>query len=154
MPIGNRQHTTSKLDPNDRVRIKFDVADLEDQLNIIKSKESTAASGLDVTKIRSSLNKKKNVLVQDESMVAKGNKKDVMAKRAKVLEGQFMKDMPSYAQMWPSKHWGPDHERHVRQQMNFDKNHGDKVREWKDIQRCLDPDNPEAGSIERIRPQN
>ena len=76
--------------------------------------------------------------------------KDKLNKRATELEGVFTKGMPTRAEMWAKR---GEHPGIVRKQMAWEKRNAGAVQEWKQIQRRLEPEDPTASNIERLRKQ-
>lgn len=77
-----------------------------------------------------------------------GTTKDKLAARAKELEGKFTAGMPTRDEMWAKR---GEHPGIVRKQRNWEVRNADPIREWKQIQRQLNPDDPTASNIERLR---
>ena len=77
----------------------------------------------------------------------RGAKKDEAQSRAEELKKTIMEGMPSKGEMdHPSKHPGALH-KHI----NWSKRTDAAVREYKEIQRRLNPSDPTAVDIERLR---
>lgn len=147
------QQRSEKLTPGDRERFEDQKADLESQLAAIKGKETAAAEAIDESVVRRNLAKTTAILEKDVELEARGRQKDSLAREAKALEEELKANMPSKNEMWPTRMGTPESEKCVQKQMRFERQFGDKARRWKDIQRRLEPDNPYAGSLDRIRPE-
>ena len=89
---------------------------------------------------------------------------NAMLRRAKQLKDQFVVGMPTWDELHPVKQFEEngktvvvvDEERMrltqiVKRQQEWEAKNGHLVREYKQIMRHLDPDNPNAGDIERFR---
>lgn len=92
--------------------------------------------------------------------------KDMMWRRAKQLKDEFVVGMLSKEELHPVKGfkekdkmvWVVDEERmralnSVERNSAWNKKNETKIREFKSIMRHLNPDNPNAGDIERFRPK-
>jgi len=77
----------------------------------------------------------------------RGLAKDKMADRAKQLEEQFTVGMPTRDQMRnPGKYPGV-----IRQNYEWQKRNSSAIKEWKQLQRQLEPGDPTMPSQERLR---
>ena len=74
--------------------------------------------------------------------------KDKVASRAKELESQFTQGMPTRDEMWAKR---GEHPGIVRKQKNWEERNSQKIQEWKQLRRQLNPDDPTASNIERLR---
>lgn len=146
------KQSIEKLSPEDRERFEQERADLEDQLNAIKSKDTSAAESLNRGIVEKNLARTTAVLERDEEATARGRQKDVLSREAKILEEELTKAMPTKNQMWPVRMGSVESEEAVRREMQFTTKMGDKARRWQEIQRRLEPEDPHAASLERIRP--
>lgn len=86
--------------------------------------------------------------------------RDVLARRAKSLERLIVKEMPTRDEMMGQKarnvNTGAmtarvETERAVQKQMKWQLSQGKNVSEWQQIMRTLEPENPSAGNVERLR---
>lgn len=73
--------------------------------------------------------------------------KDSLARRKKELEDKVASGMPTHEEMW--KPTPENIEKHRR----WEKSWGNEIRELKQINRRLEPENPSAGRIEYLRKQ-
>lgn len=73
--------------------------------------------------------------------------KDAMLRRKKDLEEKVASGMPTHAEMWRPT---PENVDKLRR---WEKSWGNEIRELKQINRRLEPDNPGAGRIEYLRKQ-
>lgn len=150
MPLPSKR-PVEKLTPADRERFEEKRGDLEDQLRIIKSGESQAAESLSRSVVERDLAKTSKLLEQDEEAIARGREKDKIAREAKELEAELREAMPSHNDMWPTRLGTMESERAVQRQMAFESKYGEKARRWQNLQRRLEPEDPFASSLERIR---
>lgn len=143
----------AKLHPDDRSSIQEQADAIKDQIRSIDSRETQIGETLDRGLLDRQLRKKEEILDRDERLRPKtAAEKDKMMRRAKELEAQIRKEMPSYNEMW-RKPGTVEMEHAIRKHQAFEAKQGQAVREWKDIQNRLEPDDPSAGNIERLRPQ-
>lgn len=77
-----------------------------------------------------------------------GKEKDKLYARAKELESKIKQGMPTRDQMWAKRGEHPGIVRHQRQ---WEARNARDIQEWKQIQRALEPGDPTASSIERLR---
>jgi hypothetical protein len=139
-----------KMDPLDREALLDQVEAGKSQLQAIDSRETDTASTLDRGALERQIRRKENILDRDEGLIAKGAQKDRLAKRAEELEKEIRENMPSRDEMW-ARPGTVESERAVRKNMKFEAEHGDKVREWKEIQNRLEPEDPLVSNVERLR---
>jgi hypothetical protein len=77
----------------------------------------------------------------------RGINKDKIAERAKVLESEMQENMPTRQEMdHPGTNPGA-----IAKHMKWLQRNDARVREYKEIQRSLNPDDPAGTSIERLR---
>ncbi len=139
------------MHPDDRVRTQEQAEALKDQIRDIDSRDTNAAESLDRGMIQKRLQKAEAILEKDDGLVAKGVQKDRLAKRAEEIEKELKENMPTHDEMW-AKSGTVEMERAVRKNQDFENRYGDKVREWQDIQRRLEPEDSTHSYVERIRP--
>lgn len=94
----------------------------------------------------------KFLLERDADLIARGRQKDDLWREKKELERELREHMPSQNEMW-RKDGTTDMELAVRKNLEFHRRFGEKAQRWKDISRRLEPENPRADDMERIRPQ-
>ncbi len=147
------ERQADKLTPGDKERFEGQRTDLEAQLKAIQNKEVAAAEGLDATVVKQNLAKTESILNKDEELAVRGRQKDVLNRESKELEAKLKANMPTKNEMWPVRMGTPEAEAAVQKQMRFETKFGDDARRWQECQRRLQPDNPFAGSLDRIRPE-
>ena len=139
-----------KLSVAERQALKEQIAASEEQLD---NPEGLSASGQNgVAEMKSDVMKKKLVLERDESLRAQGTEKDRLAARLKEIEARILPDMPSMSEMW-AKPGSIEADRAVRKNMAFHAKHGELVREWQNLKKRLEPDDPWAQNLDSIRPE-
>jgi hypothetical protein len=140
----NRQ----KLGESDRRSIAGQINQREEELRAKKDLNPDA----DVSDIQREIKDKKMILGHDDDLTPKsGNQRDRLSARAKEIETVLVKEMPTKREMWP-KQGSSEAQQAVRHNLHFQEQRGDLCREWQDIQNKLNPDDPNAQSLELIRP--
>ena len=140
----NRQ----KLSESDRQSLENQIAEAEHELKSRKELSGTP----DLSDVQAQIKQKKMILQHDDDLTPKsGTEKDRLASRAKAIEEILKKEMPTHNEMWP-KHGSIEAQRALRHNQKFQAERGDLCREWQDIQKKLNPDDPYAASLETIRP--
>lgn len=140
------------LSPGEVNSLKEDKSEIEATLRSLESGDGAGTRGGQVDRV--ALQKQAEYLGRQIEQGApgklRGGDKDRLADRARELEAKIKEGMPSYDQMMkPSRHPGiilknkAWHDRTKTAQM-----------EWKNIQRQLEPGDPSASSIERLRRQH
>ena len=100
------------------------------------------------------LKRRYDILNEKAPKTLTAKEKDDLANRMEELEDIIKKDMPTQSEMWRRPGIdGMDSDRAVRKNMHWEKTTGKAVGEWKSIARTLDPDDPSASNVERLRTQ-
>lgn len=138
-----------KLGESERRALREQINSAEEELR--KRKELSGAPDLrDVTE---EIRNKKMILQHDDELTPKsGMETDRLAVRAREIEEILVKEMPTRNEMWP-KHGSVEAQRALRHNVKFQAERGEMCREWQDIQKKLNPDDPYAASLETIRPE-
>ncbi len=140
----NRQ----KLAESDRRHLAQQVA--QDEEAIRASNDLSSPGDMSETKAR--INQNKMILGHDDDLTPKSeNARDRLAARAKEIQTILVKEMPTKREMWP-KQGSSEAQQAVRHNLHFQEQRSDLCREWQDIQNKLNPDDPNAQSLELIRP--
>ena len=140
--------TRQKLSEAERRSLQEQVGAAEEELR--KRKELSGTP--DLADVTEEIRNKKMILQHDDDLTPKsGNERDRMAKRASDIESILKKEMPTRNEMWP-KHGSIEAQRALRHNVKFQAERGEMCREWQDIQKKLNPDDPYAASLETIRP--
>jgi len=120
--------------------------------NILKNAESyghgtRASEMLDKGELKRSISKYDMMIEKYTPSVLKGKSKDKVAARAKEL-GEFIREgMPTHNEMMdiqknPGVPW---------KNLNWEKSKATAIQEWKQCQRKLEPGDPTASTVERLR---
>jgi hypothetical protein len=136
-----------KLGEADRRSLQNQVIQDEESLAHAKEYNKDAPEG-----VRERLNRNKMILQHDEDLNPKsGTEKDRLAARAREIEDVLKKEMPTKREMWP-RPGSPESQQAVRHNLKFQNDRKDLCIEWQNIQKRLNPDDPNAQSLELIRP--
>jgi hypothetical protein len=139
-----------KMSEDDRKALQEQIA--EDEL-ILKNPDGLAAADAMTgnREMKDSIRRKKEALGRDEDLIAKGEEKDRIHARIKEIETLIKPHMPTKNEMW--KRMGTDESNDaVKKNMYFQSKFAREINELISLKRRLEPQDPLAGSLERIRP--
>jgi len=140
--------TDQKLTEADRRGLAEQIAQREEEILAKKDMNPDA----DVSEMKKEIEHKKMILQHDDDLRPKSESQtDRLAARAKELEEILKKNMPTKREMWP-KPGSSEAAQAVRHNLQFQERYSEQCREWQDIQNKLNPDDPNAQSLELIRP--
>jgi hypothetical protein len=140
--------TNQKLTESDRRSLAEQIARREEEILAKKDMNSDA----DVSEMKRDIEHKKMILQHDDDLTPKSDsQRDRLAMRAKEIADVLKEKMPTHREMWP-KSGSVEASRAVRHNLQFQEKYGELCREWQDIQNKLNPDDPNAQSLELIRP--
>lgn len=140
--------TKTKLSESDRSSLQNQINEAEIELQSRKALSGTP----DLSDVQAQIKQKKMILQHDDDLTPKsGTERDRLAKRAAELASELKRTMPTHNEMWP-KHGSIEAQRALRHNIEFQAKYSDQCREWQDIQKKLNPDDPYASSLETIRP--
>lgn len=139
-----------KMSEEDRLALEEQIK--EDQLIIANvDKLASGESASNNRDMKESIRKKQEALGRDEELYAKGDEKDRIYKRIKELTLIIQKHMPTKNEMWARL--GTDASTDaVKKNQYFHQRFAKEIHELVNLKRRLEPGDPEAGSLERIRP--
>lgn len=138
---------SSKLAEPDRRHLREELGRDEEAVALAKSTQ-TSVSQDTLDRIK----RNKMLLGHDDDLGPKsGSAKDRLHNRAKEIADILKKEMPSKREMWP-KAGSPEAQQAVRHNLKFQEQRKDLCLEYQEIQRQLNPDDPDAQSLELIRP--
>lgn len=140
-----------KMSEEDRLALEEQIK--EDEL-ILANPDKIAAAEVygNNAGMKQSIAKKKAALARDEELIAKGPEKDRIHARIKELETKLKPNMPTRNEMW--KRLGTEESTlAVRKNRYFHEKFASEIQELINLKRRLEPNDPMAGSLERIRPQ-
>ena len=129
------------------------VQEKNDTNSILRTVEGGAGAGtrasemLDKGALKRSVNKYDALIEKHSPKQLRGKSKDAVAKRAKEL-GEFIKaGMPTHDEMHDlQRHPGTPYKN-----MKWEKEKAEAIQEWKQCQRRLEPGDPTASTVERLR---
>lgn len=97
---------------------------------------------------------RKDLLRHDDDVRAKAYEdRDRLSARRKQLEKVLADNMPSKEEMW-RKTGTAESQQAIRHNIDFQKRFASEVREYQQVMVRLEPDDPDAHSLERIRPDH
>ena len=128
--------------------LKGQKQEAESTLKYIESNPgANTSTPVDKSALKRQINKYDAILSEGAPPKVRGTNKDGMAKRAEELRGEMRKNMPTRDQMnHPATNPGA-----VQKHLKWTKLNDPKVREYKEIMRRLEPDDPTAMSVESLR---
>ena len=137
------------MSPSELMSLRQEMKDTE---GVLKQAESygqgtRASEMLDKNELKRSVNRYDSLIKKHSPKEIKGASKDKMVKRAKEL-GEFIQEgMPSYDEMMdigrnPGTPW---------KNLKWEKEKASAINEWKQCQRRLEPGDPTASVVERLR---
>jgi len=104
----------------------------------------------DKGEIQEKLNRVNTQLAKDDEIIAKGKDKDWLVKRSRTLEGYIKTHVPSLS-LQRAKKGTPEYAQALELgRKALDPAVVEACNEYRDIERRLDPENPDAGSIENL----
>ena len=120
----------------------------EATLKHLESNPGTARGDvIDRSKLKNEIRRYDDILHQGEPAAARGINKDRLVKRAEELREEMRKNMPTREQMdHPAKNPGA-----IQKHLKWAKLNDPKVREYKEIMRRLEPEDPTAMDVECLR---
>lgn len=139
---------TKKLAESDRRSLGEQIAQREEEIRAKKDLNKDA----DVSEMQREIDHKKMILHHDDDLRPKtASQTDRLAARAEEIKKVLQREMPTKREMWP-KTGSSEAQQAVRHNLKFQEERSDLCREWQDIQNKLNPDDPNAQSLELIRP--
>ena len=139
-----------KMSEEDRKALEEQIR--EDELIMLNPDRLAAAESASSNKeMRRSVDRKKEALARDEELIARGPEKDKIYARIKELNMLLRQHIPTKNEMW--RRLGTDASSDaVKKNLYFHKKFAKEIHELANLKRRLEPDDPLAGSLERIRP--
>ena len=143
----------SKMDPTEIQGLRQEIAEKEAMLAESKNDMDVNRNHLlhDESKIRRDIARKKEYLAKDEDAIAKGRKKDSIAKEIRELEERIVSDRPTTDEMNVSL-GTMESARAVRKNMEFHQKHGRTIERIQVLRKLLEPDDPSSNNMEYLRP--
>ena len=138
-----------------RILTEGEKSDIKGQIqeahSTLKEMESygkgTQADGIDKAQLQGKINHYEKVLQEGTAPKVRGNKKDDLQKRADYLASELKQGMPTRFEMdHPAKAPGA-----VHKHMNWDKRNKGNMKEYKNIMRTLEPNDPTSTDVEKFR---
>ena len=107
----------------------------------------TGAEGIDRANLQKKIEHYDKILDDGKATRVRGTKKDDMIKRAEYLAVELKKGMPTRREMdHPAKCPGA-----VHKHLNWNERNKGNIKEYKNIQRTLEPQDPTAVDLEKFR---
>lgn len=130
---------------NERREIQETIKDVEEG----RVGAGTRAAQIDVGRLKKEEEYLGRAIEQGSPQVFKGVSKDKAHERSKQLEEQIRENMPNRSEMRdPVRNPGA-----IMKNVAWEKNNAERIREWRSLQRSLNPHDPTATSVERLRDQ-
>lgn len=133
--------------------------ELREKKSIIENKDDGEFTGVSVGRdpvaiesMRRDVRRKERILQRDASLVATGREKDRIAHEIREIEEKVKPYMPSQNEMW-RKFGTQDMDSAVRKNMYFQKTFGPDLERLKNLKRMIEPNDPQSGNLEFIRPK-
>lgn len=142
--------TPEKLSPDEVAQIS---ETLREQEEILENADGLGSEYIqDKNNLRKSVLKNRRILERDAALLPKtaGERKKIEDEIRRLTE-MIIKDMPTRREM-NSALGTPEAERAIRRNRIFHAKHNNALLRLKHLKRCVDPDDPFAGDLERIRP--
>lgn len=140
--------TQQKLSEADKRGLKMQIDQAEEEIRAKKDMSPDA----DVSELRRQIDHKKMIVQHDDDLTPKSDgQRDRLYARSKEIETILVNEMPTKREMWP-KTGSAEAQQAVRHNLKFQNDRSDLCREWQDIQNKLNPEDPNAQSLELIRP--
>ena len=109
--------------------------------------KGTQASGINKSKLQAEIAHYDQVLKDGSAPSVRSGTKDALAREAKELQGQLKDGMPSRHEMdHPARHPGA-----VHKHLNWVGRNKENIKRYKEIQKTLEPQDPTAVDLERLR---
>lgn len=136
------------LSIGERDDIKGLKQEAEATLRHLEANPGTARDdSIDKSKLKREIEQYNNILSNNGPTEARGLNKDRMVARARELSEKLQINMPTREQMdHPARNPGA-----VRKHLIWSKNNEGMIREYKELQRRLEPDDPTATDLEKLR---
>lgn len=150
MPQETPTKITPKMSEDDRKALEDQIK--EDELVLANPDKLAAAESVSGNRqMQDSIRRKKDALGRDEELIVTGVEKDRVYARIKELETKLKQHMPTKNEMW--RRMGTDDSNEaVKKNMHFHNTYSHEIQELINLKRRLEPNDPMAGSLERIRP--
>ncbi len=128
--------------------LKQEKKELESTLtNLQEYGAGTPAESIDKGKIQGDIRKLDSAIREGSPSHVSGQKKDELSRRNRELEEKIREGMPTSEQMRrPWKHPGT-----IPQNVEWERRNKGLINEWRQNQRMLEPHDPNASSVERLR---
>lgn len=140
--------TVEKLGESERRSLADQIRAREEEILAKKDLSPDA----DVSDMKREIDHKKMILQRDDDLTPKSDtQRDRLMARAKEIESVIISKMPTKREMWP-KTGSVEASQAVRHNLKFQEDYDGVCKEWQDIQKKLEPEDPNAPSLERIRP--
>lgn len=154
MPRGRPKMTVEaiekKLSAQDSESLRRDIERMENQLKPSNPNDEFYNPGVqDPGAIKKQIEHKKMVLDHDEDLRAHGGDKDRLFNRQKEIEDILKKHKPSHKEMWAKD--PSEFSRAVQHNVTYQDKYQPLEHELQNIRTRLEPDDPNAHSLEYLR---
>jgi hypothetical protein len=147
------------LSPKERAERETRLKNSREYLKNYRNSEYSQERNRDTTSIREQMKQDEQVLSKlSAPTVSEDSEKNAMLRRAKKLEEDIKTGMPTRDEMMGKRltnDYGGKYQeaipKIVDKQIKWQLEKSEAVREWKRIQRTLNPDDPNAANVENLR---
>lgn len=155
-------HSVDYLSGQKRRELEEEAVALRETLRNIKTSEYATERAINPFPIMKKLRRVEDLLKAKSTPEVSEREKTSLYKRAKELEKSIKQGMPTYDEMMGKRHSHVDNPNSkyqeaepsaVRKNILWTQAKEKEVREWKNIMRILEPDDPGAANVERLRPR-
>lgn len=131
----------------ERDDIKVQRAEAEATLKHITENPGAVAEGIDKGKLKREIDRYDAILHEGTPLKVSGIRKDGLAKEAEQLREVMQKNLPTSEEMaHPAKNPGA-----VQKHLMWEKRNLQNIQRYKEIMRTLEPEDPTATNIDRLR---
>lgn len=142
------QSKITKMSTDEVAGLKQEVEEREE---ILKNVDGLGTELQDKSRMAEDVRRKKMIIQRDEDMAARGKDKDRIAREIRDLEEQVVSERPTTEEMnYPLG--SRESQRAVEKNIAFHKKHGATMVKIQDLRRRLEPEDPMAGNLEHVRP--
>ena len=161
MPVFNDK---TYLNPLKRAELEKQIKSLDQNAKIIDGVIDPSKPWLynprntNISDLRRQISKLKKTIATRTAPEVDVKTRNKYLQRAKYLESEIKKEMPTYDEMMGKRYVGSDakpyvvaSEHAIRKQMDWQTKQDGNIREWKQIMRILEPSDPNIANVERLR---
>lgn len=145
----DKQRGVNKLSVSELSTIEEQTRELE---AVVGNQDDLRTSLQDPAALKRKLANNKAIIARDYALRAKGRQKDAIVREIRQIEGEIQKHRPT-RRMMELRPGSVEFNKAVRANVEFHRKFGGMMNRLKDLKRRLEPDDPESGNLEHIRPE-